>query len=357
VSTLGLATPDERRAATQEAVDMARRLGDTDVLLWTLNARHLVLWGSAPPEELLATAQELCELSRRSGRHELLLDALLWSCCDLLEIGDMLAMQRLRDEYMALVERYGSPWHRYMAIGGDILAAAAFGELNRARELSSAMRAMGRRVQDGLADTFHELRIMFYDLLQGREQSRADNPFASIEPPAGVAADYRVFWALSWANRGYVATARGVLLQTLARREELLDSLRRPVLAMLAEVAVVLEERAAMEEIYQLLAPASGRHLVLQACVYMGPVDYYLGVLAAALGRCEQACRHYQSAIDATISPVVIAQTQYALGHALAAQHEAHEHARTLLTSARDHGQRFGFSPLNERADAALAAL
>ncbi|MFT3927010.1 MAG: AAA family ATPase [Myxococcales bacterium] len=56
LKTLGMrgpATLEERQVTTQAAVDMARRLGDPHVLLWTLNARRLVLWGAAPAEEMI----------------------------------------------------------------------------------------------------------------------------------------------------------------------------------------------------------------------------------------------------------------------------------------------------------------
>jgi hypothetical protein len=337
---------------------MARRLGDQDVLLWTLNARHLVLWGAAPPQEMLETASELAELSRRSSKHsEVLLDALLWCAYDYVELSDMPAMLRVREEYMATVERCASPWHQYMALGIDTLNAAVYGDLTRARELSSSTLEKGRRVQDKLADTFHAVRTMFYDLQQGREGSRAENAFALIDVPAFVAPDYRAFWALNWASRGYAEAARNVLVQTLAHQELLLDSLRRPVLAILAEVSVLLDERAAMAELYELLLPAAGRHMVLQACVYLGSVDHYLGRLANALGQPERACEHLESALRSTFSPVCMAETEYEYGRALSRKGAAKERARALLSSARDHGQRFGFPRLMEQAGAELTAL
>jgi DNA-binding winged helix-turn-helix (wHTH) protein/DNA polymerase III delta prime subunit len=360
LSSLGLRSPEtlaERQATTLAAVEMARRVGDLDVLLWTLNARHLVLWGAAPPEEMLEIARELSELSRRAEQTEVLLDALLWCAYDHFEMGDVIGMQRAHEEYMATLASCMSPWHRYMALGANILQTAGFGDLRRARELSNEMLNMGRRVQDGLADTFFTLRTMFFDLHEGREQGRAASSFALIEPPACVAPDYRVFWALNWASRGYSEAARTVLVQTLARQDELLDSLRRPVLAVMAQVAVILNERAAMEAVYQLLLPASGRHLLLQACVYMGPVDHYLGLLASALGQSAAAAEHFESVMRTTISPVSLAFSECEYGRMLAGEHAACDRARTLLASARDHGERFGFAGLHERARSALAAL
>jgi DNA-binding winged helix-turn-helix (wHTH) protein len=359
-STLGLRSPDslaERQAATRAAVEMARRLGDQEVLLWTLDARHYVLWGSAPPEEMVLIAREMAELARAADHSEVLLDALLWCGYDYIEMGNLVAMQRTRAEYVEAVERSQNPWHRYMALGCDVLLSALYGDLARAREVSHQMLLKGQRVQDDLTRAFYALRTMFFDFQQQRQRELAPSPFTLIDVPDYVPPDYRAFWALSWADLGYHESARGVLRQTLAHERTLLDSLRRPVLAIMAEVAVMLDEREALEQLYQLLSPDAGRHLLLQACVYFGPVDHYLGLLASALGRHELACSHFEQAQHTNFAPTSMVQTECEYGRTLAARAETRDRARTLLASARDDANRFGLVRVEARAAAALAAL
>jgi hypothetical protein len=50
--------------------------------------------------------------------------------------------------------------------------------------------------------------------------------------------------------------------------------------------------------VYQALAPYAGTHLVVGGCAaYFGPVDYHLGILAAALA--EPSAEHFRAAIEA----------------------------------------------------------
>lgn len=78
---------DRRRALTDEALAMARRLDDPDVLGFVLSC---AIWGSWVPgngEERLARAREMRELARRSGNllHESI--AVMWTTGCLSELG------------------------------------------------------------------------------------------------------------------------------------------------------------------------------------------------------------------------------------------------------------------------------
>ena len=357
ISSLGMRSPKtlpERMATTQAAVDMARRLGDPEVLLWALDAQHFVLWGAAPPQEMVLIAREMVELSRRTQNIEVLLDALLWAGYDYCEMGDLAALLRVRDAYLSAVESYPSPWHRYMALGADVLQAMVLGDVQDARRLSQEMVEMGRRVQDGLAETFFAMRTMFFDLWQAVEQPIAESPYALIDPPVGVAADYRAFWALSFAQRGYVEVARSMLMHTLHHEQELLDPLRRPLLSIMAEVAVTLNDQAACQEAYRLLLPESGRHLILQAYIYLGPVDHYLGMLASALDLPAMR-EHFDHALSESMCPASTAQTQYHYGRALKKLGDAR--ARELLAASLNQTERLGFEELARRARSELRGL
>jgi predicted ATPase len=54
---------DQTAAASREAVEMARRLGEKQALAETLRIRHLVLWGPENIEDRLATADEIVRLA------------------------------------------------------------------------------------------------------------------------------------------------------------------------------------------------------------------------------------------------------------------------------------------------------
>ncbi|MDB4973557.1 MAG: transcriptional regulator [Myxococcaceae bacterium] len=362
ISDLGLRATDSlrrRQASTRAGVEMARRLGDPEVLLWTLNATHLVLWGAAPPEEMIIVAREMIALAQRAGYREVLLDALLWLGCDYAELGDLVNMRRVREDFAAAAEGHNSPLHRYMLICTELLEAVSYGDVARARELSGRARTLGIRLQDPLAETFHALQVLFLDYQEGKRFPPASSPFQHVETPACVTPHYRAFWALTWADAGYREVARNLLVQTLAQQDSLLDPLRRPVLAVLAQACVLLDERAAAEQIYRALQPEAGRHLILQACIYLGSVDHYLGILAGFLGHAAAASEHFEHALSGAMTPPSMVQTQLEYGCMLASTGglESRQRARQLLAPVEQNGRTLGMLRAAERARATLEGM
>jgi hypothetical protein len=121
----------------------------------------------------------------------------------------------------------------------------------------------------------------------------------------------------------------------------------------MAHVAVTLGDHAASARLYELLAPYEGRHISLQAWVYMGPISYYLGVLAAASGERARARAHLERALNETaLMPLFQAYAQYELGQLLAAGGDPA--GRPLLSAALQTADSFGLLPLKARIDAAL---
>lgn len=335
---------------TQRAVDMARAIGAPLQLQWTLDAQHIVLWGVAEPKTLQPIAEEIIALSDRTGDHESLLDGLLWRMADASDAGDMVNAMLYSTEYVRRAEQLGSPWHRYMAMGSECFHACTQGEFVRAFELSEQVRRLGVRVGENVAEGFYEVRRLFMALHLGGE--------CATEPPECVPEDMRLFWALSSAqsnqphNDGFARRTLGMLAAS-DFDGLLLGALRLPSWAAMARVAVMLGDRAASARLYELLAPYEGRHLNVQAWVYMGPVSYYLGHLAAASGERARARAHLERALNETaLMPLFQAYAQYELGQLLAAGGDAS--GRALLAAAQQTADSFGLLPLQARIAAAL---
>src|SRR4029453_28953 len=60
-------SPERRDAMSREAVAMARRLGDTATLAFTLDCRLKALWGPGGVDERLASASEIVALATAAG--------------------------------------------------------------------------------------------------------------------------------------------------------------------------------------------------------------------------------------------------------------------------------------------------
>src|SRR5439155_10040630 len=71
-----------------EAVELARRIGDTAAQVYALSAHRMIIWGPDHLPERLAVASELLELARAADDREGVLEGLRWRITALLERGD-----------------------------------------------------------------------------------------------------------------------------------------------------------------------------------------------------------------------------------------------------------------------------
>ena len=81
--------PERRLALSEEAVELARRLGDPRTLATCLDARHYALWRPENVNERLEVAAELRRVAEQTGDPELELEGAGWTVVDLLELGDV----------------------------------------------------------------------------------------------------------------------------------------------------------------------------------------------------------------------------------------------------------------------------
>ena len=354
-SVLGLpaCTQQERREVSERAVAMARRIASPYALHWVLNAQHGALWGVAPAEELLPIAEEIIALARQTGEIEVQFDGMLWRMNDCGELGNHDLAMAYREEYTQLAQRCGSPWHRYMAFGSQFFFQFGTGHFERAAEISEQTRLLGMRVREPLAEGFHAIRMLFLRV------TRDLPPTEPIEPPACVPAEYRVFWILAAAAAGDRRAARAALHTALARDSEggLLDALRRPTLAVLGQVAAWIGDPDSAAQVYERLASEAGLHLTLQPWVYLGPVNYYLGVLAVAMRDAERARVHLERALaDNRVSPVFEAFTRFEYGRCCVSSGD-NRRAREQFEAAAVLAEGCGMEPLRARVRDALASL
>jgi class 3 adenylate cyclase/tetratricopeptide (TPR) repeat protein len=79
---------DRRRALTDEAVAMARRLDDPAALAFVLGGAHWGMWVPGTALERLAVAEEILHLGRAAGDRGLEFSGAQWALSDLMELGD-----------------------------------------------------------------------------------------------------------------------------------------------------------------------------------------------------------------------------------------------------------------------------
>src|SRR5437773_976837 len=116
---------------------MARRLGDHATLGFTLNEHHWALYEPSNVEQRLAIADEMLDLAGSCGDHALALKGHRWRIVDLLEMGDIVAMDVAIEAQAALAGELREPLFIWLD--------AARGRTEDAR------RALERLAADGFA--------------------------------------------------------------------------------------------------------------------------------------------------------------------------------------------------------------
>jgi class 3 adenylate cyclase/tetratricopeptide (TPR) repeat protein len=293
--------PDPRRRAglSEAAVAMARRIGDPVSLAAVLYDRHMATWAPGNLPERSAISAEVVRLAESSGDGVTALRGRGFLMANLLELGDMAALGRELDTYRRAAQELGQPhfrWHVPLFEAGQAVLAGRFDD---AEELVGEALALGRRARDPVVAIYHPIVLTGLRWGQGRlpELERTLAEFVDRYPSnlgwratlavllceAGRAGEARAHFERLAAN-GFTGLPRNHLFLYHA--------------SALAIVAHALGDAARASRLYELLAPYAD-HNVLVARLPLGTLGsarHYLGLLAAAMGRWDDALAQLDAA-------------------------------------------------------------
>jgi hypothetical protein len=311
---------DDLAAASLAA---ARDAGDDEALTMALATRCIVLWGADAAEERLDLATELLERARARGDPDAALDGLELRGVPLLELGRAAAFDEATDELLRLGAEQGK---RAVAQGTQwrVLRALMAGRFEAAEQEAAEVLELS-----GDAPNFamgYAAQLYASRRAQGRAEELLPGLVAYVDGHPDVPA-WRALLAAAHAEAGRLEAA-GADLDRLAAHgfADVPRTWTRPVtLALAAECAARLDDRAQAALLHPLLAPRRGQLLVVASGTSCeGAVDRYLGALEATLGD--------DRAADASFA-AGLALEQAAGGTALAVRTRA-AHARALLRRA-----------------------
>jgi class 3 adenylate cyclase/tetratricopeptide (TPR) repeat protein len=286
----------QRREWSDNALALARRLGDLPTLATVLHSRCAAIWDPAMLEERRANAAELRALTDDLGDPFVKVWASLYSFETAMEAAEVEVADRHLDAAQlsaSEVER-ALWWFSTFPRAGRVLLA---GRVEEAETLAREALEIGLATQP-----LHEARITYgVQRFQIRfEQGRLGELVTKLAEAA--------------ADDGYPET-RAMLAQTYCElgREDEARVAFEPLAGSLAAippdpnwivtvtrsagVAAHLGDPAAAAVLYDLLAPYSDR-VAGQGIVWTGAVAHYLGILARALGDLAAAEAHLARAAD-----------------------------------------------------------
>jgi class 3 adenylate cyclase len=337
-------TADERLRTSETAVEMARRLGDRELVIVALTARCEALRGQPPTDELLAISEEMVSLVRpdtpitRSG------GAHYQRVCALLRVGDLVGAAEALLVLSREGERIRSDGYRFNVHGLAAALAVLTGRLDDAAQHQAAAGALPvpqnevfdiilfalRSQQLHVAGRWDEMRELYEELSK-----------------------HMLFTAtLAWQaviahGTGDTEVARTELLSWVDVVLPLIPAWQRcSSIAFAAEAADVLDIARA-EALYQEMLPYEGSWIHSGGEVVFGSADRTLARLAAAAGRDEEVIPRLEAALtdhDRVGEVTYRAHIAALLAARLAARAEGSdtERALQLAREALDAAERIG---------------
>ncbi len=291
-------TGDQGRVAAtaDEALRMARRIGDQTALAEAIGAQLYALWHPDGVDERLAMAEELLELAQREGQAELTAQARRWRIVPLLELGRMDEAQTEIAAHAELARTLGQPYElMYTKVfeGMRALFTGAFADAGRlAEEILSADH--GRPGAD--AHQFYGLDMLTLTHSCGGIESLEAPIRDFVERYPGIPA-WRAAILMILAQTGRHDEARAALVE-LARDGFAAfpkDPNLWPAMAWTSLACRDVGEPEQAAALYELMRPYEGKALVIGAGgATWGCVAFYLGLVSEG----ERAVAHLEDAVS-----------------------------------------------------------
>jgi DNA-binding CsgD family transcriptional regulator len=358
-------TPQTQRrlALSQEAVELARRLGDPATLAAVLYDRHMAIWGPDRAEmadERLAMATEVVGLAEQLGDRAMALRGRGLRRTDLLELGDVAGF----DADLAAAEQTAQAlrqlhyhWQLPLARACRALLTGRFGE---AEMLAAQGLAIGRRAGDQAVEIYSTGVVGILRFMQGRfgETVKVYQDLAARFPALLV---FRACLAAALAEAARPEEAQAEIERVAADELAALprDLVWSLSLSMLAFACHQLGNATRAADVRERLEPYGDRNIVTGrvGALCLGPASYFLGLLDLTLAQPDLAVRHFEHA--ATLAgrlqaPPMVARSHEGKARALLALDRPgdRQQAAALLEEVVASAEELGIHGLGERASA-----
>jgi tetratricopeptide (TPR) repeat protein len=287
------------RPLSEQALAIAHGLDDPATLGACLLAHHDALWTVGRARERVAVAREIAAVAARAHDAERHAEGLLLTANALLEDGSP-AFRPVLDEYLAAAEQLGQPRHRYLVRTREAALALLDGRLDEAEERIAAAAALGERI--GEPDTGNVRMSQLLGLAWARsdpDQLR-DTARGAVRWWVGVPSHAHAVAAALHVRAGDLDAARRALdtVVSLGAWREDRSYLWSVFVGGMAAAAAALGDHGLCAELLPELSAVAETCGVNGALVcFTGSNAHWAGMLAAALGRTDEARRHLTHAL------------------------------------------------------------
>jgi tetratricopeptide (TPR) repeat protein len=354
--------PAPRDRLSEEAVAIARRIGDQSTLAYTLGGRWIALLDRGRANEGLEIVDELIQVAEAAGDLEQMTDGHIYRLWLLFELGNMPAVHEKLDALVRLDVELRQPartWHRSVIQGVLALFEGHFGDAES--HIEEAVRT-GERVEQ------YQSRVSFITqtFALRKEQGRLEEVREIVERAAAQYPTRPVMRCLQASLYAEIGdrTAASLTFETFASGG--FDALPHDMewtlgMSLLTEVADVLGDTDRASTLYELLRPLDTPIVQDPNEFSMGAASRYLGLLTSLMSRWEEAVSHFENALEVnerTGARPWLAHTQHDYARMLLRRDSPgdRERAIDLLLKARETCGELGMA-LERKVSAVLGEL
>ncbi len=341
----------------EQAIAMARRLDDPEVLATCLNCA-LFIFGDSESQDLRRTATEAVAAASRIGNQELVFHARAWLFMAFMEHGEIASAEAELEAAARLILRLRQSTYACSMTMYRVMLALMRGELDDAERLIAQAMAMA-----SVPVHQEQLSVQIFTLRREQERLGELQPVLSaFLGQIGPGSIWRPGLALLHLELDQPEAARIAFEQMASAGFAAIPRDGRWLLCIiyLCEACSELGDAARAAELYELMRPYSGRNLLAGRLICCGSADRHLGMLCATMRNWPDAERHF------TIAPatngrigarLLLAHTQFDFAAMLLVRlaRGDREHADALLRACLKTARELGMRRLETRAGNLLA--
>ncbi|MGH8971717.1 MAG: ATP-binding protein [Acidimicrobiia bacterium] len=347
--------PERRRHLSDEALAVARRVGDPAVLAPVLLSRFVTIWHASTLAERRANAHETLAVAEQLGDPLTRSWACYRCCVTAMEAGDAAEADGFRERYEELTDDLGQPTLRWIALLNRTSSSLMRGRVEEAERLAFAGLETGEATGQADARLWWVVHLFNIRFDQGRLEEIESTFLETVQHYAAFPVLHQLL-AVLYCELDRVDEARRLFDDLAAGRftdiPQDVNWITTVVAA--ASTCAYLGDRERAAVFYRLLAPY-GEHIVNPPHFCLGSGAHFLGLLAATMGRFDEAELHFaaaEKAHDGMQAPGWTAKTRLAWARILLTRgrQEDHERAQLLLRAALDVARDFGFGAIERQA-------
>jgi class 3 adenylate cyclase len=284
---------------SRAAVEMAERLGEPRILLQARYSREWAIIGPDNPQRALSAADEIVRLAHVIDDHEMEFQGHHLRINRLLQLGDLQQVDREIRACERLAKELRQPAYEWQVAVFRTMRALMLGRFKEGERLAQTAFGIGQRSHPEVTTVVFGAHAFITGYAAGTlaELEEGGEQFAARYPDTAWPA--ALTWLLSEVDANAKARARFDVLAKDGFSTIRRDANWLTAMACLSMTCSYLEDATAADLLYDLLAPFADHCTpILAGAACLGSNHTFLGCLAFACNRLDDAIEHFEHALE-----------------------------------------------------------